>query len=160
EIYWSIMNKINDYCKLVLALILAAATSVSMHVLILQHAHAPQVNKINATADLIFWCIIQLSQMIGIILIYIYSQSYCMRLRWIPRILLFAVLLLATSEEFRRFIMNILVGQYWVYTILSVFPTYFEFLILSLVILVGGSYISKQIRWKLMQYSLLVLIAF
>src|SRR3990167_566894 len=125
------MNKKNIII-IALAIIMTAIISVSAHVLILQYFQPPQLH-IPSHFNLIIGLFIRFGMVVAALFIYICSRNYWVKIHPAYRIILFAILLMALTEQLLRdSIMQIIVGTPWKYQIVSSIPLYLTYFIISL----------------------------
>ena len=138
---------------LMLALILLTAViSVSTHVFIIQYFQPPEF-KINAQADQIIGYTIRWCTVVGAMFIFIGSIKYWEKLKLFYRIILFALLIMALTEQLlRSFIMQVVIGYPWRLQGLSLISTYIAYLVLSLVISFCVPILSRAVNWKFLKY--------
>lgn len=125
-----IMNRKN--IAITVFVIITSIISVSAHALILQFFQPPQLN-IPPYLNLIIGFSIRFGMIIAAMFIYACSRNYWTTIHPVLRVVLFAALLMALTEQlFRDPIMQIIVGNPWKYQIVKSIPTYFAYLTISL----------------------------
>src|ERR1700722_4064339 len=128
------MKMQRNYLSLAIAIVLTGIISVSAHVFIFQHSSPPELN-INPLLNQECGYAIHCCTVIASLVIYFLSKEYWERITPLRRTILFGILIMALTESlFRTSMMNIIVGNSWLYQILVAIPSYLEFFSLLLVI--------------------------
>lgn len=138
------------------AILLTAIIALSAHVIILQYFSAPMVSNITPDIMIATGVTIKFLMVLSAIWIFLYSQHYWMSINLSYRIILFAILLLALTEQlFRSPTMDIVVGMPWKYIWLERIPTYIGFLTISLIICLFLPKANKTKSFKLTIYTVI-----
>lgn len=128
------MNKKYSMIFIGAAIILTSIVALSTHVLILQNFNPPVI-KLMPKFNLIIGFIIRFATILGIMFIYLLSKKYWEHIRPFYRVTLFAILIMALTEQFLRSpIMEIMAGVPWGYQLLTTIPSYVATITLSLLI--------------------------
>jgi len=131
---------------------LTGVISLSTHVFIIQNFQAPNF-KINTQFELIIAYIIRWCTVIGALIIFIYSKKYWESISLFYRLILFALLIMALTEQLLRFsIMQIVIGYPWKSQGLLLISTYIGYIILSLLITFYIPIISRTAKGKFFKY--------
>jgi hypothetical protein len=140
----------------IFAVTLTGVVSLSTHILILQNFQ-PRKVLLPAQWNEIIGYAIRFCTTVGAVLLFRLSREYWLRLKFFPRSLLFAFLLMALTENLLRgSLMAIAVGIPWDYQILSAIPGYLGLLLTAL--LIGGlAPLAEKTRSKILNYVLLAL---
>src|SRR5689334_16685779 len=119
---------------LVILIMLTAMISLSIHVYISQNFQPPEFQLKTTThfiqfiGYLIRWCTV-----LGALMIFIFSQKTWENIPLFYRVILFALLIMALTEQLlRTTIMDILIGNPWILSVFWMVPTYIGYLTLSL----------------------------
>ncbi|MHB1946939.1 MAG: hypothetical protein ACYCQI_02350 [Gammaproteobacteria bacterium] len=140
-------------------IVLTGAVAISTHVLILQYFQPPAIT-ISLYLNQMIGFIIRFAVVIGAMLIYFLSKEHWGNIRPFYRIILFAILIMALTEQlFRSPIMEIVAGTPWAYEILETVPSYVGWLILSLLICLFIPIISKQKKLIGLKYFVFSILA-
>lgn len=132
--------------------LLTAIISVSTHVFIIQYFQ-PAEFKMNAHADQIIGYIIRWCTVVGAIIIFMGSIQYWGKFKLFYRVILFALLITALTEQLlRSFIMQVVIGYPWRLQGLSLISTYIGYLALSLIICFCAPILSKAVNWRFLKY--------
>lgn len=144
---------------LITSIVLTSILALSAHALILGHFSPPVIN-IDPKLNTVIGLVIRFATVIGAILIYLLSKKYWENMQPFYRIILFAVLIMALTEQlFRSPIMNIGVGVPWAYQVLSTIPSYVSFLALSLLIILFLPIISSKNKFNVLKYIFFAVLA-
>jgi hypothetical protein len=147
-----------QYLKLTLALVLTAFISVSIHIVILQFFQAPPLQAYPLVYQYIGY-IIRFGTVIATMFIYFCSKEYWLNFSLTLRVILFAMLILALTENLlRNSIMQIIIGIPWLYQLIKATTTYTSYLFLSLIICTCMQAISKQKNYIFIKYVMLAVI--
>jgi len=150
----------NNYSipQIVISIILTSTIALSAHALILHYFHAPAVN-INPKLNEIIGFIIRFATVIGTMIIYLSSRKHWESVNPFYRVLLFAILIMALTEQFLRSpIMEIVAGVPWEYQLLSTIPTYIGFLSLSFIIILFIPLLFKKREFIFLKYIVFAVI--
>jgi hypothetical protein len=116
-----------NYFIIAITMILTGALALSAHVIILNY-FTPPVIKINPYFKYVGF-IIRFATVATAIFIYLCSKEYWAGVKLPYRVILFAMLILALTEQlFRAPMMAIVVGVPWVYQVLLTIPIYLGYL--------------------------------
>ncbi len=152
------MNRSRVYLYFVMAVVLTAFISLSIHVVILQYFHPP-VLSINPGFNQIVDFAIRFGTASASIFIYVSSKEYWISIKPLYRVILFALLIMALTEMlFRGLLMNIIVGNPWPSEILRSVPSYLKFFSLSLLICCLVPAITEKRQFRFLRYAVLALI--
>jgi len=140
------------YLLIAIMIILTSAIAISTRILILQYFHPPVIN-IDPEFNQIIGYIIRFATVIGAIVIYLCSREYWEHTRPVYRIILFAILMMALTEQLFRFpIMAMVVDVPWPYQVLAIIPSYLEYILLSLLISLFLNIVYKTNQFKIFKY--------
>jgi len=150
-----------DYFVIVVTTVLTGLIALSAHVAILSYFEPPAI-KTDPYPYLIevFAFLIRFAIVVGAIVIYLCSKEHWARIKLPYRIILFAMLLMALSEQlFRVPFMGIISGVPWAYQARLTIPVYLGYLTLSSVILLSMPILSKETRFRLLKYAAFAVLA-
>ena len=146
--------KKNYSVVLIISIILTSIIALSAHALILHYFNPPVIN-INPKLNQIIGFVIRFAMVIGAIFIFLLSKETWKSIKPFYRVILFAILIMALTEQlFRSPMMEIVAGVPWAYQALSTIPTYVSFLTLSLLIFLFLPIIPRKNQFNLLKYIL------
>jgi hypothetical protein len=147
------------YLGIAVAIIFTGFISLSIHFVIYQHFHAPDI-KINPSFDQIINFAIRFCTVVASVLIYVSSKKHWLDIHPVKRIILFAVLIMALTESLLRgTIMNLIVGNSWQNQFLLTISSYLKFFSLSCVLCLLGNLNFKNNYLQWLYYLLLIFLA-
>jgi len=153
--YMDTQMKRNYSVVLIISIILTSIIALSAHALILLYFNPPVVN-INPKYNQVIGLVIKFAMVIGSILIYFLSKDTWKNIKPFYSVILFAVLIMALTEQlFRSPMMEIVTGVPWAYQALSTIPSYVSFLTLSLLIFLFLPIIARKSQFNLLKYIIL-----
>jgi hypothetical protein len=144
--------KKNYLALLITFIVLTSIIALSAHALILHYFNPPVIN-IDPELNQVIGFIIRFAMVIGAILIYLLSKETWKNIKPFYSVILFAVLIMALTEQlFRSPMMEIVAGVPWAYQALSTIPSYISFLTLSLLIFLFLPVIARKNKFNLLKY--------
>lgn len=127
-------------------IVLTAIVALSSHVLIIQYFNPPVIN-IGFKLNQMIGFIIRGATVFGAMLIYLFSKKTWEKLSPFYKVILFAILIMALTEQLLRSpLMEIVAGVPWAYQMLAIIPTYLSFLTLSGLTVLFMPLISRKKR--------------
>jgi hypothetical protein len=150
----NVMIKNSDVIPIVILVVLTSILALSAHALIVQYFHAPLVH-IESQFNQLIGFVIRFATVVGAMIIYLLSREYWEKMKSSYRVLLFALLTMALTEQlFRSPIMGIVVGVPWEYQLLQLIPVYMGWFTLSLLVCFFMPIIQRKNKFIFLQYIL------
>lgn len=138
---------------LIISIILTSIIALSAHALILHYFNPPVIN-IDPKLNQVIGFVIRFAMVIAAIFIYLLSKETWENIKPLYRVILFALLILALTEQlFRISIMEIVTGVPWAYQAISTILSYISFLTLSLLVFLFLPIISGK-KYSFFKYIL------
>lgn len=137
---------------LIISIVFTSIISLSAHALILHYFNPPMIN-IDLKLNQVIGFVIKFAMVISAIIIFLLSKETWNNIKPFSRVILFAVLIMALTEQlFRSPMMEIVAGVPWAYQILSAISSYVRFLVLSLLIFLFSPILVRNNQFKLLKY--------
>lgn len=148
------MKKLFPVCLIPILIGLNGTIAISVHVLLIQY-FVPPVFYITPELNDIIGLMVKFFTVAGAILIFELSKIYWTRLHLFIRVILFAILLMALTEQLLRSpLMDIAIGAPPAYTWLAAVMSYASFLTLSLLICLFMNKASINDQFIFLKYFL------
>ncbi len=140
------------FLVITIMVLLTGAIALSTHVFIIQYFQ-PTDFKISPYANQMIGYVIRWCTVVGAMIIFICSKKTWENISLFPRVMLFALLIMALVEQLLRTpLMQVIIGYSWTSQAISTLPVYIGFLTLSLLIIFFVPILSRAAHWRFLKY--------